>query len=99
MLREFLDKIDDYSTLLSVYSALDDILQLLVAGLFDYKVDTLAYQLPESQHSQDDGLSAEKVALVASVVDACQTSTLLTDFSLLFYESTLYAETISCLLL
>lgn len=68
MLREFLDKIDDYSTLLSVYSALDDILQLLMAGLFDYKVDTLAYQLPESQHSQDDGLSAEKVALVASVI-------------------------------
>ncbi|EFO64072.1 Hypothetical protein GLP15_3458 [Giardia lamblia P15] len=68
LLKEFLDKIDEYPTLLSVYSALDDILQLLVAGFFEYKVDTLAHQLPESQHSQDDVLSAEKAAFVVSVI-------------------------------
>lgn len=68
LLSEFLDKIDDYTTLTTAYRALDDILQLLVAGFFEYKADALAHQLPESQHSQEDALSAEKAALVASVI-------------------------------
>lgn len=68
LLKEFLDKIDDRTTLLTAYHALDDILQLLVAGFFEYKADTLARQLPDSQHSQDDALSAEKAALVANVI-------------------------------
>lgn len=68
LLKEFLDKIDSISMLSAMYYALDDILRLLIAGFFEYKVDTLSHQLPDSQHSQDDTLSAEKATLVANVI-------------------------------